>query len=170
MRIIGIYDINKSAMKILKIYFDTSVFNFAIAEDVPVEREITLKLLDEVKNGKYEVFISEVVLREISRAPQQKAVELRDCIKKINPEQLILDDNVLALAKEYIEKGVIPSKYEDDALHIAFASVNNLDVIVSWNFTHIVKLKTKREVTGINTLMGYKTIEICSPEEVVDNV
>ena len=81
-------------MKIPKIYFDTSIFNFAIAEDVPVEREITLKLFDEVKNRKYEVFISEVVLREISRAPQQKAVELRDCIKKINPEQLILDDNV----------------------------------------------------------------------------
>jgi len=157
-------------MKIPRIYFDTSIFNFALAEDVPNEREITLRLFNEVKSGKYEVFISEVVLREISRAPQQKVVELRDCIKKINPEQLILDDNVLALAREYMEKGVIPSKYEDDALHIAIASVNNLDVIVSWNFTHIVKLKTKREVTGINTLMGYKTIEICSPEEVVDNV
>lgn len=97
-------------------------------------------------------------------------MELRDCVKKINPEQLTLDDNVAALAKEYIEKEVIPSKYEDDALHIAFASVNNLDVIVSWNFTHIVKLKTKREVSGINAMMGYKSIEICSPEEVIDNV
>ena len=59
---------------------------------------------------------------------------------------------------------------EDDALHIAVASVNNLDVIVNWNFTHIVKLKTRREVAVINTLMGYKPIEICSPQEVVENV
>ena len=58
---------------------------------------------------------------------------------------------------------------EDDALHIAVASVNNLDVIVNWNFTHIVKLKTRREVAVINTLMGYKPIEICSPQEVIDN-
>jgi len=64
-------------MKIPKIYFDTSVFNFAIAEDVPEERKITLKLLDEAQSGKYEIFISEVVIREINRAPQEKAVELR---------------------------------------------------------------------------------------------
>jgi len=73
------------------------------------------------------------------------------------------------LAREYIEKGIIPAKYEDDAFHIAVASVNDLDAIVSWNFTHIVKLKTKREVSGINALMGYKPIEICSPQEVVEN-
>ena len=157
-------------MRIPKIYFDTSVFNFALAEDVPREREITLRLIDEVKSGKYEVFISEVVLREINRAPQEKAVKLRDCVKKINPEELILDESTLVLAREYIEKGVIPLKYEDDALHIAVASVNNLDAIVSWNFTHIVKLKTKREVSGINALNGYKAIEICSPQEVIDNV
>jgi predicted nucleic acid-binding protein len=156
-------------MKIPKIYFDTSIFNFAIADDVPQEREITLRLLDEVKSGKYEVFISEVVIGEINRAPQTKAVRLRDCINKINPEELALDDSAQALAEEYIEKGVIPSKYEDDAFHIAIASVNNLDVIVSWNFTHIVKLKTRREVAVINTLMGYKPIDICSPQEVIDN-
>lgn len=156
-------------MRILKIYFDTSIFNFVFADDVPAEREITLRLLDEVKSGKYEAFISEVVLDEINRAPQAKAVKLRDCVKKINPEELILDDNAQALAEEYIEKGVIPSKYEDDAFHIAIASVNNLDVIVSWNFAHIVKLKTRREVAVINTLMGYRPVEICSPQEVVDN-
>lgn len=157
-------------MKILKFYFDTSIFNFALANDVPIEKKVTLKLLEEVKNGKYKIFISEVVLREINRAPQHKAVKLKDCIKKVNPEELILEDESLTLAKEYIEKGVIPPKYEDDALHIAVASVNNLDAIISWNFTHIVKLKTKREVYGINTLMGYKPIEICSPQEVIENV
>ena len=152
-----------------KFYFDTSVFNFALADDVPLEREVTLKLFDELKSGKCEAFISEIVISEINRAHQAKAVRLRDCIKKINPEELALDDNALALAKEYIGKGVIPSKYEDDAFHIAIASVNNLDVIVSWNFTHIVKLKTRREVAVINTLLGYKPIEICSPQEVIDN-
>lgn len=157
-------------MRVPKLYFDTSVFNFAIAEDVPNEKDFTLKLFNEVKNGKYEVFISQVVVREINRAPQEKAVRLRDQIKKVDPVELIIDGNVQVLAREYIDRGIIPVKYEDDALHIAIASVNNLDVIVSWNFTHIVKFKTKREVVGINTLMGYKAIEICSPLEVIENV
>lgn len=58
---------------------------------------------------------------------------------------------------------------KDDALHIACASVNDLDAIISWNFEHIVKLKTKREVVGINVLLGYKEIGIYSPWEVVKN-
>lgn len=110
------------------------------------------------------------VIREINRVDREKAIKLRDLIKRINPEELIIDDESQALAKRYIEHTVIPARYEDDALHIAVASVNNLDVVVSWNFTHIVKLKTKREVIGINTLMGYKPIEICSPWEVIENV
>jgi len=52
-------------------------------------------------------------------------------------------------------------------LHIAIASANNLDVIVSWNFNHMVKLKTKQGVIAVNSLLGYKSIEIITPEEVV---
>lgn len=59
-------------------------------------------------------------------------------------------------------------KYRDDAVHIAIAVVNNLDAIVSWNLTHMVKLKTRLEVNGINKIEGYKEIEICTPREVMD--
>ena len=138
--------------------------------DVPKEKEAALRLFKEVKNGKYDVFISEIVLREINRATQEKAIKLRDLINQVNPEELVVDYNSQTLAHEYIKRGIIPPKYEDDALHIAVASINNLDAIISWNFTHIVKFKTKREVVGINTLMGYKPIEICSPWEVISNV
>jgi hypothetical protein len=64
---------------------------------------------------------------------------------------------------------MIPAREFDDAAHIAVASVHNLDVIVSWNFEHMVKFKTRREVQGINALMGYKAIEICSPLEMVES-
>lgn len=111
-----------------------------------------------------------MVIREINRAPEEKVIKLRDLIRELNPEELSVDENSQTLANRYIEQGIIPVKYEDDALHIAVASVNDLDVMVSWNFTHIVKVKTKREVTGINALMGYKEIEIYSPLEVVESV
>jgi len=63
-------------MKTPKLYFDTSVFNFAIADDVFAEREITLRLFEEVKSGKYNVFISQIVMLEINKAPEPKAIQL----------------------------------------------------------------------------------------------
>lgn len=156
-------------MKKLKLYFDTSVLNFAIATDVPNERQITLKLIDEIKQGKHEVFISDVVIREIEQAQEPIVSKLRDLVVSLNPIQLPMSGEAINLAEKYIENGIIPRKYDDDALHIAIASVNDLDVIVSWNFSHIVKVKTKKEVTGVNLLMGYKEIEIYSPKEVVED-
>lgn len=83
--------------------------------------------------------------------------------------EIPFDEDCHQLAMEYVNRGIIPKKYEDDAFHIAVASANDTDVLVSWNFQHIVKLKTKREVSATNLLMGYRAIEICSPMEVIDN-
>ncbi|MCP4989321.1 MAG: type II toxin-antitoxin system VapC family toxin [Colwellia sp.] len=90
-------------------------------------------------------------------------------LNEVQPYELAFDSESYELAYEYIKRGIIPSKYEDDAFHIAVASVNNLDAIISWNFKHIVKLKTKKEVFGTNLLMGYKEIDIYSPMEVIEN-
>ncbi len=155
--------------KKLKLYFDTSVFNFVFADDAPDKKTITLKLIEDVKTNKYDVYISAVVLREIREAQQEKAEKLMSLINDVQPFELEFDSECYALAYEYIKREIIPIKYEDDAFHIAVASVNDLDAIISWNFKHIVKLKTKKEVSGINLLMGYKEIEIYSPMEVIDN-
>jgi len=65
-----------------------------------------------------------------------------------------------------MEGGVVPVRFRDDAVHIAVAVVNDLDVVVSWNLEHMVKLRTRTRVNAINRLNGYKEIEICTPEEV----
>lgn len=155
--------------KKLKLYFDTSVFNFAFANDTLDKKVVTLKLFEEVKNNKYDVYISTVVLREIHEAQREKGEKLINLIKDVQPFELEFDTECYELAYEYIKRGIIPDKYEDDAFHIAVASVNNLDAVISWNFKHIVKLKTKKEVSGTNLLMGYKEIEIYSPMEVIEN-
>ncbi len=155
--------------KKLRLYFDTSIFNFAFADDAPHEKEVTLRLIAEIKKGKYEVYISVVVLREIKEAGKKKANQLMGLINDLQPFELEFDKECYELASEYIKRGIIPKKYEDDAFHIAVASVNDIDAVISWNFKHIVKLKTKKEVVGTNLLMGYKEIEIYSPLEVADN-
>lgn len=156
-------------MKKLKIYLETSVINFIFDKSNPKEKEITLKLFDDIKKGQYEAFISELVIAEIDKAPHDIAVNLRNAISEINLIELTISEEVKFLADKYEEQGIIPRKYRNDALHIAIATVHNLDVLVSWNFEHIVKVRTKKEVMGINLLMGYKEIEIYSPWEVAEN-
>ena len=152
------------AAKPLKVYLDTSIFNFLLTADED-DREITTKALNEImKIGA--LYISEVVIREINAAAEPKRSQLTDKISFYSPKLLLIDNETQSLAAKYIAEGVIPEKYADDARHIAIATVYGIEVIVSWNFEHIVKLKTRREVNGINLLSGYREIEICSPEEV----
>ena len=69
----------------------------------------------------------------------------------------------------YVAENVIPQKYRTDGLHIAIATVNNLDMIISMNFQHIVKRKTKLATASINAINGYRAVEILNPMKVIDN-
>ena len=90
-------------------------------------------------------------------------------IKRYGIKVLVLNSEAEQLADIYVEKGVIPIKYRTDGIHIAVAVVNDLDMIISMNFQHIVKRKTKIETASINALNGYRTVEICTPMEVDDH-
>ena len=113
-----------------------------------------------------------MVLREINSTKDSlKRESLLSFIKGLSLEEVLdINNEVDTLAERYISEKIIPAIYRDDALHIALASVNGLDILVSWNFQHLVKHKTRVEVAGVNTLLGYKTIDICAPWEVVENV
>ncbi|MDI6642425.1 MAG: PIN domain nuclease, partial [Elusimicrobiota bacterium] len=111
-------------------------------------------------------YISSTVLEEIDAAEKEIKERLLSLVKDYEMKILILNEEVEMLAMEYISERIIPEKYTEDAYHIAFSVVNNLDILVSWNFDHIVKLKTKKMVNGISYLRGLKVIEICTPWEV----
>ena len=69
--------------KNIKLYLDTSIINFAVSEQgVAKEKEVTLQLFEQIKRGRFEAGISEVVLREISRAPEKKMLVLMEVLKK----------------------------------------------------------------------------------------
>ena len=155
-------------MREIKYYIETSVLNFVFADDEQARRDITRKLFKEFENKGTNIYISSIVITEIDNAPEEIKNRLMDLIRKYKPTVLPVDDETKDLADKYVSEGVIPSKYIADALHIAVASINNMDAIISWNFRHIVKLKTKVEVNGVNKLLGYKEVEICSPEEVIE--
>ena len=155
-------------MKKIKLYLDTTIFNFFFADEAPQERDITRKFFKEI--DQYEIYFSDIVIKEIARCHSPKREKLLRLIEEHSPEELMLDEEARILAHKYVKEKIIPVKYMDDAHHIALASVHGIDALLSWNFEHIVKLKTKREVVGINMFMGYGPIDIYSPWEVVGHV
>ena len=74
----------------------------------------------------------------------------------------------MALSKKYIVAKLIPENYRADAIHISAPSINSMDALVSWNLSHIIKLKTIKGVNEINRLEGYKIIDIVTPEMVIE--
>jgi len=164
-----VYNAGHMLPRPLKVYLDTSIFNFAVStQDVPREKEATLKFLKDIKAGKFLAYISDVTADEILRAGEAKRNELLKLLREIDAEELLITNEADILADRDIEEKIIPVTKRNDALHIAIAVIHNIDVIVSWNFEDMVKLKTRREVPAINTLMGYKNIEICSPLEIIE--
>ncbi|MEW6675336.1 MAG: PIN domain nuclease [Nitrospirota bacterium] len=132
------------------------------------KKDVTLKLFRDLPLIAEGIYISDEVIREVSRAPEPRKSQLEGLLREINPLLLEADLEAEELAERYIKEGIIPERYRGDALHIAVAVVNGIDAIVSWNFEHIVKLKTRVMVKGVNRLLGYHEIEICSPEEVIE--
>jgi predicted nucleic acid-binding protein len=156
-------------MKTPKIYLETSIFNFVFADDAPDKKADTLKLFEEIKKGKWKAYTSDYSVDELNRAQEPRRSKMRNVISQFNVEVLPYGIEIEKLADTYIAEKMIPQKYAEDALHIATASVHGLDVIVSWNFKHIVKVKTITLTESINLKFGYKRILINSPTEVIEN-
>jgi len=156
-------------VKKLKIYLETTVFNFKFVDDSPEKKQDTIKLFDEISQNKYIPYTSEYVLQELSRADEHKKIQMLNLIDQYNIKILETDKNAELLADKYVSENIIPIKYRTDGIHIATATINDLDVIISYNFQHIVKMKTIIGVESINLREGYKRIGIYSPTEVIEN-
>lgn len=144
-----------------RLYLDTSVPNAYFDERNLYRQEITRRFWLKLKEC--HVLISDLVIREMKATGdenlREKLVGLVKDFKLLSTES----DEVRLLAEQYVSNGIIPVRHIEDAVHIAVTTVNSLDILVSWNFEHIVKLKTKRQVNAVNVLLGYNPIEIIEP-------
>jgi len=152
-----------------KIYLETTVLNFYYADDAPDKRDDTITLFNEIHAGKWEAYTSYTVIDEINAASEELANKLLSLIKKYDISVLPPQNDIHPLADIYVNEGIIPLKYRDDAVHIATASLHGMDIIISWNFKHIVKRKTILMANLINARENYKQIAIHSPTEVIEH-
>ena len=150
--------------KKIKNYLYTSVIS-ALFDDRNPERQDLTKYFFE-KLHQFDVYISDIVQTEINKI---KSEELKQRIKSFikNYKILLLNDEITQLAGEYIKNNVIPADYKEECFHIAYATLNEIDYLLSWNFRHIVNLKTKQIINTINLTLKYPELKIITPAELL---
>jgi len=154
-------------IRIPKIYLETTIFNYYFDTERDAHAD-TVKLFEEIKTGKYKAYTSPYAVGELEKAPAEKYLKMLKLIEDYDIIILAASDEVAELGLVYQERGILPSRSTVDALHIAVATVHDMDMILSLNFEHIVRKKTL-EMTGyVNAELGYRPIKIYSPMEVVE--
>lgn len=143
-------------------YLDTSVFGGYFDEEFS---DNTIPFFERIIDEHIKIFVSKLLIAELTGAPD----EVRELINQVPREQQIfvhLTEEARNLANKYIDENVVGRTSSADCQHIAMATLAKADVLVSWNFKHIVNLDRIRGYNGINLLMGYNTIEIRTPKEI----
>jgi len=144
------------------IYLDASIPSACCEKSQPERRKITRKWWKE-KISHYQVTVSYLTLEEIEALETK---EKKEAILSLIQDFPILGNSPAAerLAKRYIEEKIIPPNAFNDALHLALAVVNKKDILLSWNFAHLVKPQVERKVNIYNFISGYSRIRIISPD------
>jgi hypothetical protein len=145
-----------------RVYVDNSVIGGLFDDEFSF---VTKKLFKEFDNGIYIPVISSVTLQEIQGAPNNVLSFINHFRSKT--EILQLTEEAVELSQNYLKEGKFTNRMLVDTLHIAVATVNNVGIIVSWNFHDIVNLDKIRVYNAVNIMHGFQTVEIRSPREII---
>lgn len=146
----------------LKLYLDTSVYGGYFDEEF---EETTKPLFQRILDNEFQIVTSNITKSEIENAPAN-VLELYNSIQNSIRIDINNDERVIRLAEKYIEEGVVGLTSLADCTHIAAATIYNADILVSWNFKHIVNFVRIVGYNNVNEMEGYKKLEIRSPREI----
>ena len=149
-------------MKIQRIYIDTSVIGGCFD---PEFEKWSNGLIKDFSNGIYIPVLSEIITIEINKAPEFVKLKYTE-ILELKPEILAIGDEALELLQAYTTHNILGEKFRNDLLHIAIATVSEVEILVSWNFKHIVHFDKIMLFNAVNTELGFKPLNIYSPREV----
>jgi len=145
------------------VYLDTTVPS-AMFDGRAAERQELTASFFETAATQYRLNISNLVLDEIARTPGE--VLRGQLLELVAPMEILeLKPEVVELARLYVQEGVVPERYKDDAIHLAIAAVHEVAIVASWNFRHMVKLKTRNLVNLIHAKHGLIAVDIVSPAQ-----
>jgi hypothetical protein len=152
----------------MKLYIETTVPNFLFADDALEKKSITEEFYRWIGTSSDTLYISELVLYEISRAQSPLRAKLLDAVARLQAKNLAITSEAEGLAERYVQDEAIPARFRDDALHVAIAVLNGLDVVVTWNMKHLANVRRIESINRTNRVMALSPIRIHTPEEVID--
>jgi predicted nucleic acid-binding protein len=150
-------------MKKDRVYVDTSIIGGCLDEEFA---EWSLKVVDLAKRGRIVLMVSDLPVEELQEAPE----EVRKVLPGIPASSQLpvrVNDETNELLQANLKEKIVSRRYTTDAHHVAMASVHRSDVLLSWNFKHIVHLDKIRKFNAVNLRLGYALVEIRSPKEYV---
>lgn len=147
-----------------RIYLDTSIFGGYFEPEFELWTKV---LFTRISKGEYKVLVSRLSDIELENAPQQVR-DLANSLPKNNVEWLDITTQAVQLGNKYIDEKVVGHTSLSDCIHIALATLNYADVLVSWNFKHIVNHLRIRGYNAVNFKYGHKILDIRSPREILD--
>ena len=164
-------------MKKLKVYLDTSIINFLKVEDSPdYRRDTELFFETAVAPGKIDAYVSRIVFQEINNTEDlKKRDELLDIfVKYPNIKTLVANDDsaqeIEFLVKNYLDSEIIPRKNIADAFHVAYSTVFQMDILLSWNFKHLANINKEQKILIVNKINGYYyPFRMTNPLEVLND-
>ena len=149
-------------MKAPRVYVDTSVFGGCFDEEFSAPSR---RFFDQVRTGRLILLVSEVVLRELAEAPPRVRTPLASLpARSVRPASL--GPEAIRLRDAYVARGIVPRRFENDATHVAAATLSGADAIVSWNFHHIVRIEKIRAYNQVNLELGFSLLSIVSPQDI----
>jgi len=154
-----------------RVYIETTIVSYLVARP---SRDLVVAGHQEATRGlwprlgaEFDSYVSALVYQESGRGAPEQAERRLAAIKPF--AMLDVNDEAESLAAKLLAGSAIPHEHPEDALHIALAAVNGMDVLVTWNFTHLNNPFTRLMIRQVLENEGYRSPEICSPDELVES-
>jgi hypothetical protein len=154
-----------------KFYIETSVVSYLAARPsrdllIAARQEATVEFWTKLHSSGFTGYVSTLVHQEAQRGDPEQAQKRTGALSSL--VVLDIDQEAQALAEKILAAGAVPAEYPDDALHMAVAAVNGMDVLITWNFAHLNNPIARINIREIVEENGYECPEACSPEELLE--
>ncbi len=154
-----------------KLYIETSVVSYLAARPgrdllIAARQEATAEFWSKLRSLGFAGYVSTLVHQEAQQGDQEQARKRIDALSSLGV--LDIDQEAQTLAERILAAKAVPAEYPDDALHMAVAAVNGMDVLVTWNFAHLNNPIARIRIRQIVEQNGYQCPEVCSPEELLE--
>jgi hypothetical protein len=154
-----------------KLYIETSVVSYLAARPsrdllIAARQQATVELWSKLLSSGFTGYVSTLVHQEAQQGDPEQARKRTDALSSL--VVLDIDEEAQALAEQILAAKAVPTEYPDDALHMAVAAVNGMDVLITWNFAHLNNPVARTKIRQIVEDSGYRCPEVCSPEELLE--